>query len=85
MKKEKTQITSHTFLGTTASGGYKYEITFNQSLQHTARMNAMCRGLDEYDKKSGFWFLFHSMVSIPLSLTGWKWTKGLYRYSDARF
>lgn len=50
MKEEKYFIQSHTFLGRSESG-YKYEITFNKSLEHTGKFLAIEKALDEYDRK----------------------------------
>jgi hypothetical protein len=62
MKRNK--ITSHTFLGTDVNGHYKYEITFNQSLHHTVRMNAMTKGLDRFDRWSVFYHWLFRLVSL---------------------
>lgn len=59
MKQEKYRICSHTFKGRTdytLSDGkpasfYTYEITFNKSLEHTLKIQAIADGLNRYDKK----------------------------------
>ena len=83
--KNKTRIISYTFKGEDNNGNFTYEITFNKSLMHTARMDAMCKGLDRYDRYSNLWYLFHSIVSCPLKLLNFQWTKKLHRYTSNKF
>lgn len=78
----KTEIKSHTFKGLNKGDGwesYTYEITFNKSLEHTARMEAMCRGLDKYDRWKGFWLFVHNIIAHPLLVTNAKWA---YKFHD---
>jgi hypothetical protein len=63
MKTNKMKIRSHTFLGSD-DFGYKYEITFNNSLEHTCRMNAMTDGLNRFDKWRGFYLWLFNFVSL---------------------
>lgn len=54
-KEEKYRVTSSTFNGTSEYEGkiigYKYEITFNKSLEHTGRFTGIEDGLNAYCKK----------------------------------
>ena len=45
------QILMHKFLGGNDKDGYKYELTFNQSMVHTGRHKGICDGLDAYREK----------------------------------
>lgn len=71
MKKEEPySVTSSKFLGVSEYEGkilgYKYEITFNKSLEHTGRFIGIEDGLNAYVKKErrtdigdslkGFWY-----------------------------
>lgn len=83
MKKEKTRITSHRFIGNEC-GSYTYEISFNKSLEDTVRMDAMCSGLDRYDRMRPFWSFVHHMIAYPLLITNSKWAYRFYRQSGNR-
>lgn len=85
MKTEKMKIRSHRFICYDTKNGYTYEITFNKSLEHTCRMDAMCKGLDRFDRLSSFWFIIHSVISCPLILTKTKWATKLYYYTNSKF
>lgn len=54
MESKGYKVRSHTFMGATeysdGNWGYKYEITFNKSLQHTGRFSGIEKGLDDYVK-----------------------------------
>ena len=63
MKTEKMQIRSHTYLGC-SEGGYKYEITFNHSLENTCRMDAMTDGLNRFDRWRSFYLWLFNFVSL---------------------
>jgi hypothetical protein len=80
----KTKIMSHTFKGR-GSGGYTYEITFNKSLEHTCRMDAMCKGLDKYDKWRKFWLAVDLFIAEPLLKTRTKWADKFYKYTGRKF
>ena len=41
----------HRFEGGNPTDGYTYTICFNKSLNNTRRMNGMCTGLDEAERK----------------------------------
>lgn len=81
---EKTRIMSHTFKGSDKCG-YTYEITFNKSLEHTARMKAMCKGLDRYDKWRGFWIAIHNLIAHPLLITNTKWANKFHNWTGNKF
>ena len=49
MKKYK--VIASKFIGYNDSGSATYEITFNQSLEHTGRFQGIEKGLDDYCKK----------------------------------
>lgn len=83
--KNKTRIVMHRFKDEDNNGNFTYEITFNKSLKHTARMNAMCSGLDRFDRHSNLWFIFHTLVSAPLSLIPLKITQKLLRFTSNKF
>lgn len=52
MKKEKKyRVEMHKFLGYGEDGCATYEITFNKSLEHTGRINAIADGLNAYCEK----------------------------------
>jgi len=51
MEETKYEILQHTFLGRDERGCCTYKITFNRSLDNTIRMQGMCKGLDEAEKK----------------------------------
>lgn len=56
MEKEKEfRVVSHTFMGAEEYEGvvygYRYEITFNRSLQHTGRFRGIENGLNAYVKQ----------------------------------
>lgn len=78
MKKEKMRIVSHTFKGS-ESYGYTYEITFNRSLEDTVRMDAMCKGLDRYDRMKPFWTFIHNVIAHPLLALNTRWS---HRFHD---
>lgn len=83
---EKMEIRSHTFINGDEERGYKYEITFNRSLEHTCGMDAMCDGLNRYDKRRKFWMLIHHTMAVPLwTIFGWNWTKRFYHYTNSKF
>jgi hypothetical protein len=82
---EKTRIVMHKFIGEDNNGNFTYEISFNKSLIHTSRMDAMCRGLDKFDKRRGFWFFVNYFIAFPISKLKYKWAKNFYRYTLNRF
>ena len=86
MKKEKMSIRSHTFKGAT-DYGYTYEITFNKSLEHTGRMDAMCKGLDSYDRWSGFWRFVYVFIAQPIRFVfgNMKWARSFENFVYRRF
>lgn len=50
LKTDDYKITSHMFVGTECVGdkvyGYTYQVTFNKSLEHTGRIDAMADGVN---------------------------------------
>lgn len=85
MKPEKMRIRSHRFLGGDDKNGYTYEITFNSSLEHTLRMDAMCKGIDRFDQKSKFWWNIYNIIACPLSTLPFGWTYKFKMYCYKRF
>jgi hypothetical protein len=82
---EKNSITCHKFLGEN-NGHYKYEITFNRSLEHTGRIhNGISLGLNRFDKWRWFWRLIHKIPDLLLDYTKAKWVKKFYHYTNNRF
>lgn len=66
------------------NGNYSYEITFNKSLEDTVRMNAMCRGLDRFDKMKPFWRFIHNLICHPLLITNAKWAYKFHNWTANR-
>lgn len=80
MANNKNKIILHRFIGGNDEIGYKYEIVFNRSLEHTARMaGGIEKGLDRYDRWTGFWEAIHNLIAHPLLVTKSKWA---YRFHD---
>nr|WP_298658706.1 hypothetical protein [uncultured Flavobacterium sp.] len=65
--------------------GYTYEITFNKSLEHTVRMQAMIDGLNRYDKRRKFWYAIHNLIAVPLSTLPFKWAIKFRIYASNRY
>ena len=77
--EEKYRIVSMTFKGTESFEGkvygYKYEITFNKSLNHTGRLDGIEDGLNRYVKKEAANSFMSSFSNVWVSFICWLKTK----------
>lgn len=76
MKKEEPyRVTASMFNGTSEYDGkilgYKYEITFNKSLEHTGRFKGIEDGLNAYVKKERRTDIGDSLKRLWYSLVRW--------------
>jgi hypothetical protein len=51
MKTDEYRVIASEFKGTSQSGSFIYELTFNRSLEHTGKFKGIEDGLNEYDRK----------------------------------
>lgn len=75
MKYKPYEVTMHTFMGSTihpdGSESYKYEIVFNQSLQHTGRFQGIEEGLNRYRKREYKQDFLSSIPNVFKSFFRW--------------